>query len=42
MMRAALEEVLRDVVADVRRTVTALVERVEKIDRKHQATLAKP
>jgi hypothetical protein len=42
MMRAALEEVLRDVVADVRRTVKALVERVEKIDRKHQATVAKP
>ncbi|MER8119215.1 hypothetical protein [Streptomyces sp. NPDC094031] len=34
-MRQALEEVLRDTVTEVRRTVAALNARVEKTDRKH-------
>ncbi|MFJ4700474.1 hypothetical protein ACIP5N_22155 [Streptomyces sp. NPDC088768] len=35
-MRLALEEVLRETVTDVRRTVAALNARVEQIDRKHR------
>ncbi|MFE7485160.1 hypothetical protein [Streptomyces sp. NPDC057552] len=35
-MRQALEEVLRDTVTEVRRTVAALNARVEQIDREHR------